>query len=67
MRVAIVAKQTAKVCVLVITAVSEMALWLGLPTMVVRSVTKIVRLAIIAKSLANVLELLITAMSEAAL
>ena len=52
---------------MLITAVSDSVLWLGLATIVVKSVTNKVRAAIIAKSLAAVWVLLTTAVSETTL
>ena len=53
MRAAIIAKSVVKVMELLITAVSEIALWSGLETIAVKSVVNVVRLAIVAKSTAK--------------
>ena len=51
---------------MLITAVSEAALWLGLVTIALKSVGNVVRLAMVIKSVAKVWILLTTAVSEVA-
>ena len=51
---------------MLIIAVSEAALWLGLVTIALKSVDNVVRLAIVIKSVAKVWILLTTAVSEVA-
>ena len=53
-RSATIAKSVAKVWVLLITAVSEVALWLGLATILVKSEVNRVRSAIVARTAAKV-------------
>ena len=53
-RSAMIVKFVAKVWVLLITAVSEIALWLGLATIFVKSEVNMVRSAIVARTAAKV-------------